>query len=45
MVMLHLMCYVLLNEILGLQMLGFGTLVPQGSCDVLYTTTRQFTKI
>ena len=38
-------CDFLLHDIMDLQMLSLGTLVPQGPCGVFYATKRQFTEV
>ena len=38
----HLMCYFLLQDIMGLDMSSLGTLVPQGPCRVFFASKHQF---
>ena len=41
----HLMCYVLLHDIMDLHMLSVGSLVPQGPCGVFYATRHHFNEV
>ena len=40
----HLMCYLLLHDIMDLHMSNLGTLVSQGLCGVFYATRHQITE-